>query len=69
MFDLHHSSRIHFGLAVPQVAGVLPLDHNRIASAAEVSPELVPYLRGLYDWEGTLLMVLETDAIGACDRW
>jgi purine-binding chemotaxis protein CheW len=56
---------IRFGLAVNQVMGVVSLQVDRIASAAEVGSKLTPILQGLYPWEGRLLMLLDGPAIAA----
>lgn len=61
---------IRIGLAVSHVEGVLSLQLEQIVSAAEVSKELAPYLRGLYDDRGRLLMIVDVEAIAlAPDRW
>jgi purine-binding chemotaxis protein CheW len=54
---------IRFGLAVAQVAGVAPLQVDRISSAAEVGSKLTPLLQGLYNWQGRLLMLLDVRAL------
>jgi chemotaxis signal transduction protein len=54
---------IRFGLAVNQVMGVVSLQVDRIASAAEVGSKLTPILQGLYPWEGRFLMLLDSSAI------
>lgn len=54
---------IRFGLAVAQVAGVAPLQVDRISSAAEVGSKLTPLLQGLYNWQGRLLMLLDIRAL------
>lgn len=60
---------IRFGLAVSKVEGVLSLFPDQVVSAAEVSAELAPFLRGLYDCEGRLLMILDVEAIAQSSRW
>lgn len=60
---------IRFGLAVSNVEGVLSLFPDQVVSAAEVSQELAPFLRGLYDCDGRLLMILDVEAIAQSDRW
>jgi purine-binding chemotaxis protein CheW len=63
------SSLIHFGLLVSQVEGVLPLYPDHMVSAIEVSEELAPLLRGLYDCDGKLLMILDAEAIAQSKDW
>lgn len=63
------SLTLRFGLAVSKVEGVLPLFPDHVVSAAEVSEELAPFLRGLYDCEGRLLMILDVEAIAQSERW
>lgn len=61
---------IRFGLAVSKVERVLPLFTDQVSSAADVSKELAPFLRGLYDSEGQqLLMILDVEAIAQSERW
>ena len=61
---------IRMGLAVSHVEGVISLHLEQIVSAAEVSKELAPFLRGLYDERGRLLMIVDVEAIAlAQDRW
>lgn len=61
---------IRLGLAVSQVEGVLSLDTDEIVSTAGVSEELIPFLRGLYDYQGRLLMIVDVEAIASWqDRW
>ena len=60
---------MRMGLAVSHVEGVLSLDPDQIVSAAEVSEELAPFLRGLYDSQGRLLMIVDVEAIAHSDRW
>ncbi len=61
---------IRLGLAVSQVEGVLTLDTDDIVSTAGVSEELIPFLRGLYDYQGRLLMIVDVEAIASWqDRW
>lgn len=62
-------SRMRMGLAVSGVEGVLPLNPDRIVSAIDVSPELVPFLKGLYNSEGRLLMIVDVEAIAHSERW
>jgi chemotaxis signal transduction protein len=56
-------------LAVSRVEGVVPLDPDEIVSAAETSEELVPFLRGLYNYQGRLGMVLDVEEIANSERW
>lgn len=61
---------IRFGLAVSQVQGVISVNPDQIVSAADTSEEIAPFLRGLYDQEGRLLMILDVEALAlARDRW
>ena len=60
---------MRMGLAVSQVEGVLSLNTEEIVSAVEVSEELAPLLKGLYDSEGRLVMILDVEAIAQSDRW
>ena len=60
---------IRMGLAVSHVEGVLTINTDEIVSAAEVSEELAPFLRGLYDCQGRLLMIVDVEAIAHSDRW
>ena len=62
-------SRMRMGLAVSRVEGVLPLNPDRIVSALDVSPELAPFLKGLYNSEGRLLMIVDVEAIAHSERW
>jgi chemotaxis signal transduction protein len=62
-------SRMRMGLAVSRVEGVLPLNPDRIVSAVDVSPELAPFLKGLYNCEGRLLMIVDVEAIAHSERW
>ncbi|NJS12535.1 MAG: purine-binding chemotaxis protein CheW [Microcoleus sp. CSU_2_2] len=62
-------SRMRMGLAVSGVEGVLPLNPDRIVSAIDVSPELAPFLKGLYNSEGRLLMIVDVEAIAHSERW
>ncbi|MGL5063957.1 MAG: chemotaxis protein CheW [Microcoleus sp.] len=62
-------SRMRMGLAVSRVEGVLPLNPDRIVSAIDVGPELVPFLKGLYNCEGRLLMIVDIEAIAHSERW
>jgi purine-binding chemotaxis protein CheW len=64
-----NSPPIRLGLAVSQVEGVLFFNPDQIVSAAEVSYEIAPFLEGLYDWDGRLVMVVNTAAIAHGDRW
>ncbi|MCT7951781.1 chemotaxis protein CheW [Ancylothrix sp. C2] len=63
------SDMIRMGLAVAGVEGVLSLNPDHIVSAVEVSEELAPLLKGLYDCEGRLLMILDVEAITKSERW
>ncbi len=56
-------SSMRMGLAVSFVEGVVPLNTEQIVSAVDVSEELAPFLRGLYDYQGRLLMILDIEAI------
>lgn len=56
-------SSMRMGLAVSFVEGVVPLNPEQIVSAVDVSEELAPFLRGLYDYQGRLLMILDIEAI------
>ena len=60
---------MRLGLAVSRVEGVVPLDPDEIVSAEETSEELVQFLRGLYNYRGRLVMVLDVEAIANSDRW
>jgi chemotaxis signal transduction protein len=62
-------SRMRMGLAVSRVEGVLPLHPDRIVSALDVSPELAPFLKGLYNSQGRLLMIVDVEAIAHSERW
>ncbi|MBD0340829.1 MAG: chemotaxis protein CheW, partial [Microcoleus sp. Co-bin12] len=62
-------SRMRMGLAVSRVEGVLPLNPDRIVSALDVSPELAPFLKGLYNSQGRLLMIVDVEAIAHSKRW
>ncbi|MEG4393509.1 chemotaxis protein CheW [Microcoleus sp. BROC3] len=62
-------SRMRMGLAVSRVEGVLALNPDRIVSALDVSPDLVPFLKGLYNSAGRLLMIVDVEAIAHSERW
>ncbi|MEG4345588.1 chemotaxis protein CheW [Microcoleus sp. A003_D6] len=62
-------SRMRIGLAVSRVEGVLPLNPDRIVSALDVSPDLVPFLKGLYNSQERLLMIVDVEAIAHSERW
>ncbi len=62
-------SRMRMGLAVSCVEGVLSLNPDRTVSAIDVSPDLAPFLKGLYNSEGRLLMIVDVEAIAHSDRW
>jgi len=62
-------SRMRMGLAVSRVEGVLPLNPDRIVSALDVSPELAPFLKGLYNSQARLLMIVDVEAIAHSERW
>ena len=62
-------SRMRMGLAVSRVEGVLPLYPDRIVSALDVSPELAPFLKGLYNSQGRLLMIVDVEAVAHSERW
>jgi purine-binding chemotaxis protein CheW len=57
------------GLAVSSVEGVQSINSENIVSAEEVSAELAPLLRGLYNLQGRLLMIVDVEAIANSDRW
>jgi len=57
------------GLAVSGVEGVQAINAENIVSAEEVSAELAPLLRGLYNLQGRLLMIVDVEAIANSDRW
>ncbi|MEG4088089.1 chemotaxis protein CheW [Microcoleus sp. Pol12B4] len=67
--DVRLLSRISLGLAVSRVEGVLPLNPDRIVSALDVSSDLAPFLKGLYNSEGRLLMIVDVEAIAHSERW
>lgn len=56
-------SSMRMGLAVSFVEGVVSLNPEQIVSAVDVSEELAPFLRGLYDYQGRLLMIVDIEAI------
>lgn len=60
---------LHIGLAVSQVEGVISLHTDQIVSAMDVSQELAPVLKGLYDYEGRFLMILDAEAIAQSEHW
>ncbi len=60
---------MRIGLAVSRVEGVLPLNPDQIVSAVEVSPDLALVLKGLYNCDQRLLMILDVEAIAHSDRW
>ncbi|MFW6358308.1 MAG: chemotaxis protein CheW [Chroococcales cyanobacterium] len=60
---------IRMGLAVSFVEGVLSLNPDDIVSAEEVDEALAPFLRGLYDYQGRLLMIVDVEAIAQSERW
>ncbi|MBD2122803.1 chemotaxis protein CheW [Trichocoleus sp. FACHB-262] len=60
---------LHVGVAVSQVEGVVSLHPDQIVSAMDVSPELAPVLKGLYDYEGRFLMILDAEAIAQSQHW
>ncbi|MEG3839258.1 chemotaxis protein CheW [Microcoleus sp. herbarium14] len=62
-------SRMRMGLAVSRVEGVLSLNPDRTVSAVDVSPDLAPFLKGLYNSEGRLLMIVDVEAIADSERW
>lgn len=57
------------GLAVSSVEGVVNFNTDQLVSAADVSPEIAPILSGLYDWNHTLVMVVDAVAIATSHRW
>jgi purine-binding chemotaxis protein CheW len=62
-------SRMRMGLAVSRVEGVLSLNPDRTVSAIDVSPDLAPFLKGLYNSDGRLLMIVDVEAIAHSERW
>lgn len=60
---------VRVGMAVSQVQGVASLYPDQVVSAVEVSEELAPFLRGLYDDNGRLLMILDVEAIAQPECW
>ncbi|MBW3585145.1 MAG: chemotaxis protein CheW [Cyanobacteria bacterium 0813] len=62
-------STMRLGLAVSRVEGVLSLNPDRTVSAIDVSPDLAPFLKGLYNSEGRLLMIVDVEAIAHSERW
>lgn len=62
-------SKMRMGLAVSRVEGVLALNPDRIVSALDVSPDLAPFLKGLYNSQGRLLMIVDVEAIAHSERW
>jgi len=62
-------SKMRLGLAVSRVEGVLCLNPDRTVSAIDVSPDLAPFLKGLYNSEGRLLMIVDVEAIAHSERW
>lgn len=60
---------LRVGLAVSHVEGVVALAPDQIVSAVEVSEELAPFLKGLYDFNGRLLMILDGESIGQSQCW
>ena len=64
-----HILPMRIGLAVSGIEGVVNLYLENIASAAEVSRELAPILKGLYDLEGRLIMILDVETIAFAKDW
>lgn len=62
-------SVLRMGLAVSEVEGVWQIPSEQIRSASEVDEELIPFLRGLYDDQGHLLMIVDVEAIAHSERW
>lgn len=62
-------SKMRIGLAVSRVEGVLPLNPDRTVSAVDVTPDLAPFLKGLYNCDGRLLMIVDIEAIAHSERW
>lgn len=60
---------VRCGLAVSQIEGVIPINLEQIVSAAEVSTQLAPFLCGLYDWDGCLVMVVDAQEIATSNCW
>lgn len=60
---------MRFGLAVSHVDGVLSLNPDGIVSAVEVSEELAFLLKGLYDSDGRLVMILDVEALAQSHYW
>jgi purine-binding chemotaxis protein CheW len=60
---------MRMGLGVSRVEGVLSVNTDRIVSAVEVPSELAPFLKGLYNYDGRLLMIVDVEAIAQSERW
>lgn len=60
---------MRIGLAVSRVQGAIAVNPDRIVSSIDVGKELAPFLRGLYDWNGRLVMILDVEAIAQSERW
>lgn len=62
-------TKITIALAVSKVEGVVSLQTDYIVSAMDVKEEIAPLLRGLYQYEDRLLMILDIEAIAHSNRW
>lgn len=60
---------IPIGLAVDKIEGVLYLEPDKIVSAEEVDEDIAPLLRGLYDYQGRLLLIVDVEAIAQSNHW
>ncbi|MCT7956616.1 chemotaxis protein CheW [Laspinema palackyanum] len=60
---------MRMGLAVSRVQGVISVHLERMVSSMDVGEELAPFLRGLYDWTGRLVMILDVEAIAQSEGW
>lgn len=60
---------IRIGLAVSRVQGAIAVNPERIVSSIDVGEELAPFLRGLYDLNGRLVMILDVEALAHSERW
>jgi purine-binding chemotaxis protein CheW len=64
-----NGAMIRLGLAVSRVQGVIAVNLDRMVSSMDVGEELAPFLRGLYDWNGQLVMMLDVEAIAQSEGW
>jgi chemotaxis signal transduction protein len=62
-------SNVRMGLALSRVYGVISVNRDRIVSSIDVSEEVAPFLRGLYDLNGSLVMILDIEALAQSERW